>query len=90
MSGVELPFPVVQLAFRIFDSNGEQALLLGLHSRRRYAYVRSCVVVVDNGTLDQSELLKVLEMRTDIELQKKKPETVVKRFWSCIKEAPHH
>ncbi|GAB9464157.1 hypothetical protein Gpo141_00001597 [Globisporangium polare] len=65
VSGVELSFPVVQLAFRIFDSN-------------------------DNGTLDQSELLKVLEMRTDIELQKKKPETVVKRFWSCLKEAPHH
>lgn len=44
----------------------------------------------DNGTLDQSELLKVLEMRTDIELKKKHPETYVQRFWSCIKEAPHH
>jgi Ca2+-binding EF-hand superfamily protein len=67
VSGVELSFPDVQPAFRVFDNNG-------------------------NGTLDQTELLKVLEMRTDIELQKKHPETVIKRFWSCIKEAPpqHH
>lgn len=45
-------------------------------------------VPTDNGTLDQSELLKVLEMRTDIQLEKKRPETKVKRFWSCLKDAP--
>ncbi|TYZ57373.1 hypothetical protein PybrP1_009534 [[Pythium] brassicae (nom. inval.)] len=65
VSGVELSFPVVQLAFRVFDGN-------------------------DNGTLDQTELLKVLEMRRDIELEKKQPATYVKRFWSCVREAPSH
>lgn len=40
----------------------------------------------DNGTLDQTELLKVLEMRRDIELEKKQPETYVKRFWSCVRD----
>ncbi|KAF1333399.1 hypothetical protein FI667_g2784, partial [Globisporangium splendens] len=43
-----------------------------------------------NGTLDQSELVKVLEMRTDIALKKKHPETFVKRFITCIKEGPQH
>ncbi|KAJ0393353.1 hypothetical protein ATCC90586_009880 [Pythium insidiosum] len=60
VSGVELSFPVVQLAFRVFDGN-------------------------DNGTLDQSELLKVLETRSTIELTQRRPENKLQRFVSCVK-----
>ncbi|GLE01896.1 hypothetical protein PINS_up010734 [Pythium insidiosum] len=60
VSGVELSFPVVQLAFRVFDSN-------------------------ENGTLDQSELLKVLETRSTIELTQRPPENKLQRFVSCVK-----
>lgn len=60
VTGVELPFPVVQLVFRVFDNN-------------------------ENGTLDRSELLKILEMRTNIELQQRRPDSKFKRFLECAK-----
>ncbi|DAZ96983.1 TPA: hypothetical protein N0F65_012115 [Lagenidium giganteum] len=60
--GVELSFPVVQHAFRIFDADG-------------------------NGTLDQTELIKVLEMRSNVQLQKNRPESATQRFLHCMKAA---
>ncbi|KAI9983864.1 hypothetical protein PInf_005137 [Phytophthora infestans] len=65
VSGVELSSPVVQLAFRIFDEDGR--LLQVSHSKEYWkpTYYFS----VGNGTLDQSELLKILEMRNAVQLK---------------------
>ncbi|TMW68888.1 hypothetical protein Poli38472_001044 [Pythium oligandrum] len=60
VSNVELPLSVVQLAFRVFDSDG-------------------------NGTLDHAELLKVLEVHSNVELQQRPVGSATKRFLQCIK-----
>jgi hypothetical protein len=93
VSGVELSFPVVQLAFRIFDNDGSVLLFSSFFISTRTAFnslLHETFWHEGNGTLDQSELVKVLEMRTDIALKKKHPETFVKRFITCIKEGSQH
>lgn len=76
VSGVELSLPVVKLAFRIFDSNGTRAIdtcrlgvsRIPLPNERELTDVLLCCTP-DNGTLDRTELFKVLEMRNVVDLQ---------------------
>ncbi|ETI55097.1 hypothetical protein F441_02171 [Phytophthora nicotianae CJ01A1] len=80
VSGVELSSPVVQLAFRIFDEDGK------LFKPSYSTDIDNKHFYVANGTLDQSELFKVLEMRNTVQLkQESNAGSRLEKLWHCVK-----